>query len=185
MTAHEILTKVATDPEYKRVVKNITKGNQLSEDLFQELMLILCQYDKAKLEQVYNSGGLKFFIIRILQNQYKSDSSDFHIKHRRFKSVTFNIDDVVFRKDFIDEEDGYDYNLDKILSIVEAEVNRETWVNKNDWYENNLFKAFLKEGGYRKLEKKTGISRTAITSTVNEYRRKVIKKVECELNIAC
>jgi hypothetical protein len=159
VTAEQIINLIATNPEYKKVVKNITKGNELWEDLFQELIVIICEYDKEKLVAIYNSGGLKYFIIRILQNQYKSDHSDFHKKYRDFGGRTVELLGV---EAWEEENSGDPY----YSTIVEYEKSREVHQDSQEWYANQLFKSFLKEGGYRKLERKTGISRTAITHTL-------------------
>lgn len=171
MTAEQIVNLVATNPEYKKICTTIAKGNDLADDLFQELIIILIQYDKAKLEQVYKSGGLKFFIIRILQNQYKSDSSDFHRKHRRFNQASVELTGIEVWDNEETKDQYYSY-------IVEYEQSREVHEDSADWYANSLFKGFIREGGYRKLERKTGISRTAITTTLTEVFNKIKEKSE-------
>jgi hypothetical protein len=173
MKAKEIINKIAAGREYKDICRNIAKGNQLYEDLFQELIIILCEYDPVKLEDIYDRGQIKWFIIKILTNQYKSKHSPFHKKFRAFSERT-TISDIDFPEDPTD-------NNEDLLNIVDTAIERHLFTDQNDWYETNLFKSYIEVGSLRKLSQKTGISRSAISYSVDGFKN-TIKKKEKEMN---
>lgn len=171
MNAKQIIEDIAKSKDYKNLCKNITRGNILWEDLFQELIIILCEYDPLKIEALHENGGLKFFIVRILQNQYRSDHSPFHKTHVKFKQSSTELDGIERQVETVTQDQHY-------ASIVEYECQRTVFKNSRDWYQNNLFKGLLKEGSLTKLSTKTGISRSAITRAVYEYIDKLKLKAE-------
>lgn len=171
MIASEIINQIANSREYKDLCRNITKGNPLHEDLFQELILTLCEKDPAKIEDLHGKGELKWFIIKILQNQYKSTSSKFYKQNIQFSQRSSELNDEP-------EKDNQEDELNDIIQVVEAEAKKETFEKSSEWYENKLFRSYLKETSLRKLERKTDISRNAITNTILQYVGKLKDKVE-------
>ncbi len=166
-----IINEVANSKEYLNLCKKIANGSELYRDLFQELIIILIEYDQEKIKGMHERGELKFFIVRILQNQFRSNSSDFYKKHVKFNANSSEITGVERQIEDIESSTHY-------KAIVEYEVTKENFSTSHEWYENNLFKSYLKEGSLRKLEKETGISRTAITNVINKYTSKLKAKTE-------
>lgn len=171
-TASEIINEIANSKDYQNLCKKIAGGNAIWKDLFQELIIILIEKNPLKIEQMYSMDQLKYFIIKILQNQYGSDHSALHRTHRLFAKSAIEITheqelipDIITRI-----SDPYE------LSILEFEQAKQSFNTSNEWYENKLFKSLLKEGGLRKLERKTGISRSAITNTIRIYTEKIKEK---------
>jgi hypothetical protein len=164
--ATKIISEIANSKEYRQICKKICQGSPLHEDLFQELIIVLCEYDKGKLEGIHERGQIKWFIIKILQNQFQSSTSPFYKKFRDFSARTSDL--VIEAEDEQKEEE-------EIYSIVENETDREIFKDSNDWYENTLFKSYLREGSLRKLSVSTGISRTAIKYSLEAFKSKIEK----------
>lgn len=171
MKAKDIINEIANSKEYKDLCRNITKGNSLWEDLFQELILILCEKEPAKIEELYSKGQLKWFIVTILQNQYKSNTSDFYKDHIRFSQRSTEL----FDSPQIEESKE---QIEDVLQVVDHVKEKEVFDTTSDWYENKLFKSYLHESSFRKLERNTGISRVAINNTILQYVRKLKQKAE-------
>lgn len=169
MNARQIINEVANSKDYITLCKNITKGNELWEDLFQELIIILCEKDPKVIEDLYQKKELKWFIVKILQNQYISKTSDFHKKYGFSQKTT----EIIETKTEIYEVDNDYYN-----QIVDFEKQKVVFNNVGEWYENRLFLAYINEGSQRKLESKTGISRNAIKNTLDQYIQKLKDKAE-------
>jgi hypothetical protein len=142
----DVIIKTSQDKELKQICRKI--GGNLAEDLFQELMLILLEYDKEKLLSIYNKGYYKWFLVKTLTNQFNSNSSPFAKKYRP-KEI-----------DFILTSD-YDHNIDILIDKIDKQL------NKLHWYDRELFKAYVESGSYRKLSKQTDIPFNSISRTVN------------------
>jgi hypothetical protein len=146
MTYLDVIIKTSQDKELKQICRKI--GGNLADDLFQELMLILLEYDKEKLLSIYNKGYYKWFLVKTLTNQFNSNSSPFAKKYRP-KEI-----------DFILTSD-YDHNIDILIDKIDKQL------NKLHWYDRELFKAYVESGSYRKLSKQTDIPFNSISRTVN------------------
>ncbi len=72
MTHLQLITKTSQDKELRHICKKI--GGHLSDDLFQELMIILLEYNETKLIDIYNKGYYKWFLVKTLTNQFNSNS---------------------------------------------------------------------------------------------------------------
>lgn len=57
------------------------------DDLIQEIYLILLQYDKQKLMDIYNKKQLKFFIAKIITNQFNSQTSVFFKLYKKYNKL--------------------------------------------------------------------------------------------------
>ena len=170
MNARQIINEIANSKDYIQLCKNITKENTLYKDLFQELIIILCQKDPAYIEGLYAKKELKWFVVKILQNQYNSKTSDFYKTHVSFGQRSSEVIEV---KTELTETENHYYH-----QIVEFEKQKEVFKTSGEWYENKLFLAYLNEGSQRKLEARTGISRAAIKNTIDQYIVKLKAKAE-------
>ena len=146
MNFYDVITKTSQDKELKQICRKI--GGNLAEDLFQELMLILLEYDKEKLLSIYNKGYYKWFLVKTLTNQFNSNSSPFAKKYRP-KEIDFIL------------TCEYDHNIDILIDKIDKQL------NKLHWYDRELFKAYVESGSYRKLSKQTDIPFNSISRTVN------------------
>ena len=149
MTYLDVITKTSQDKELKQICKKI--GGNLADDLFQELMLILLEYNPEKLVSIYNKGYYKWFLVKTLTNQFNSNSSPFAKKYRP-KEI-----------DFIISED-YNHEIDLTIDKINKQL------EKLHWYDRELFKAYIDSGSYRKLSKQTNIPFNSISRTVNHVK---------------
>jgi DNA-directed RNA polymerase specialized sigma24 family protein len=66
MNKAQIIDVIAKDGEYIKACKSIAKNNYLADDLYQELMVILLEYNEDKLILIWEQKRIKWFIISIL-----------------------------------------------------------------------------------------------------------------------
>lgn len=158
MNYENLIKKICSDKEIKKTCKKI--GGDLSDDLYQELIIIILEYNKQSLLDIESKGYLNWFIVKILTNQFRSNSSYFS-KLYRPKPVLI-LPDV----DYVEQ-------VDNDINFIESEL------NKVHWYESKLMKEYIKMGSYRKLSAETGIPFTSISRTIN----KVKDKIKNEYNI--
>ena len=64
--------------------------------------MLLLTYDEGRLIHLYETGAMRFFIARVVINQYRSRTSPFYGRYRRFAD----------RSDHIDVLEVYDGNAD-------------------------------------------------------------------------
>ena len=149
MTFLQLITKTSQDKELRQICRKI--GGNLSDDLFQELMIILLEYNQEKLIDIYNKGYYKWFLVKTLTNQFNSNSSPFNKKYRP-KDIDYII------------SDSYDHSIDIMIDKVNNKL------NQLHWYDRELFKAYIESGSYRKLSKQTDIPFNSISRTINNVK---------------
>lgn len=165
LTKKEIIEKICGNKEYMRICKRIAEGDPLYEDLYQELILLLLEYDATRLEGIYARGELNWFIVGCLSNMYRSNRSGFHAKYRHRQHT------VEITYDLPGNQQAYNPELDRLYDDVNKEL-------KNlSWYEQELFRSYLREGSVRKLAARTQIPYRTIGLTVMKVRNKINRKV--------
>lgn len=54
------------------------------DDLKQEIFIILLEYDEEKINKMYELKQLKWFIIKLIKNQYFSANSPYYKKYKKY-----------------------------------------------------------------------------------------------------
>lgn len=101
-TKERIVDTLAKGRVVEAMVANIAKQDLSPElkDLCQDIYIILLTYDEAKIVDLWENGEMRFFIARIIINQFRSSNSPFHKTYRKYREMHTDITN----KDFIDEE---------------------------------------------------------------------------------
>lgn len=102
MNKAEIIEQIATSRMVETMVQNIAHQalNDDLSDLCQMIYLILLEYAEDKLQDLWEHDQIRFFIARIIVNQYRSSYSPFHITIRKPKEKSVDIT----RMDWADED---------------------------------------------------------------------------------
>jgi hypothetical protein len=162
LTKKEIVESLYKSRELYNICRKICTAKD-TDDLLQEVVLILLSKDEEKICELYFNKQLKFFIIKIIQNQVNSISSPFYTKFRKFSHISTNIDEI----DLIEKNNDNDYRLD----LIDNEIFKDSFETKEDWYQSNMVKAYLKEGSLRNLSEKIKINKQSIRYTVNDFKK--------------
>ena len=114
-----------------KTTKNIIDKNDLDmvEDLFQEVIIMFID-NKNSEELVKDKKQAKWFFIRILLNQYRSNTSYYHKKYRRIIKGVEPIDDITIedKEEYdLDTDIMIDYNLEIIEEMLVSEDNLERY----------------------------------------------------------
>ena len=84
LTREEIVSKLGAEKQVERWIENIRKtgvhGKAL-EDLAQDTYLFLSEMNKDKIETLYKTGELPFFVNRVLLNNLNSVTSPYYTKY--------------------------------------------------------------------------------------------------------
>ena len=80
MTAREIIDRLAHLRRVETIVQNVAHTRHLTpmlQDLAQMVYVALLRYDPEKIEDLWQSDAMDYFITRIVLNQYRSRDSTF------------------------------------------------------------------------------------------------------------
>lgn len=85
MTRKEIVEELAEQKVVEQMVRVICKVSATYlRDLSQMVYVYLLEYDEDKLVTLYEEGSLRFFLVRIIKNQWLSNTSPFYYAYRKF-----------------------------------------------------------------------------------------------------
>lgn len=93
MTNNTIIEAISGD--VREIIDNMAVMDDHKDDLFEEVILILLTYDHKKLEAIFNKNQIKFFIARIICNQYYSIHSAFYKKYKKYEVNKYHIADII------------------------------------------------------------------------------------------
>lgn len=91
MSAAGIVAELARGKVVEGIIGNVS-GFRSSlppdlQDLAQMVYEVLLNYDSGKIEEMHECGQLRFFIARIITNQFRSSNSPYHRVYRRYNSI--------------------------------------------------------------------------------------------------
>lgn len=142
----------------QEAAKKISNNDVQWEDL-----LHLCLEDflqKENLSEIILSGGGKFYLIRMMMNQYRSNTSYFHKQYR---------EDIHEFDPNLSEESEDPYADEEIDPDYQGQI--EELLSKLPWYDRNLFEIYaIEQHSMSSLSRATGISRTSITLTLKRVK---------------
>jgi hypothetical protein len=162
MTLNDYLTK--NYDELYQIVKNITKNNELCDELYHYCLMVLLEYDKDKMNEILKRGHVKYFFITIVTNQWCSSSSPFYKLHRSPK-----IEYIDEYNTNIVDKDGYDEKIDDKIAFIENELKDE------HWYIQQVVN-MKTDMSYQQIKDVTGIPRSSLYSTFNKFRNQTVEK---------
>jgi RNA polymerase sigma factor (sigma-70 family) len=164
--------------EYDKIYEialKITKGANIdAQDLTQECYIIMLEYDVEKMQKIYDNGHLKFWIARVMLNQYLRASSPFKKKHHTYlkdeNAVVGNLS-----QDNSDEVIAEKIEFENKLSRIYASM------SDLHFYDKTLFRVYYEsDHSIRSLSESTGISTTSIFNTIKNVRTYIQNEVKDE-----
>ena len=147
----------------KEAAERISGNNDgLSEEL---LHYTIDEFLRKKdVDMIIDSGGGRFYCVRIMLNSWKSVTSPFFHTYRK-PAENINIEDI---QDIPD----YDDQTTEIADKIKEQLDTLTW------FDRKLFQIFVDENHtISSLSRATGIPRTSISLTINRIRRHIKKNL--------
>ena len=74
---------IANNKIVEGLVHDYMVESDFADDLIQETYMILLDYNQTKLQQLIDKGHIRFYVARIVRNQYFSNTSNFYRKYKR------------------------------------------------------------------------------------------------------
>ena len=95
MTKYEVIDIIAREHLVERIVNKLLSSSKnpfdCSEDLIQDIYLLLLQKNDDLIVNLYNKGELAYYLLKIARNQLLSKNSPYYQKYIRFKSQSDDI----------------------------------------------------------------------------------------------
>ena len=106
MTKYEVVDIIAKEHLVERIVNKLLSSSKnpfdCSEDLIQEIYLLLLRKDDDLIVNLYNKDEIGFYLLKIARNQLLSKNSPYYTKYIKFKAQS---DDITQAANTIFEED--------------------------------------------------------------------------------
>lgn len=84
----------------EEIINNLPIPAIYKQDLIQEIYLILLEYNEDKLKYLIDNNMIKFFISRIITNNFYSKTSPFYKKYvKPLRNNTKQIEDIINEED--------------------------------------------------------------------------------------
>jgi rhodanese-related sulfurtransferase len=161
---------------------NKMQPEEIREDLKAEVILVVCDIDESRLRLMHESKQLVFFVVRIILNMVKSNTSAFYKKYRA------TTEELKENYTFVDIRDDTPTEKEHIYDITEVEQRKEKELLEDlaletietlYWYEQELLKLYIKHGNYRAIQDATSIPFSSVYKTIQGS----IKKIKCQLSL--
>jgi len=136
----------------------------------QELFVWLFEMDRAKLDKIYDGGGLLWYCIRALSLMLNSKNSRYYYKYRKYYEM---VDGNMTVNNITDISHHCSTSTYKLLESID-EVVDELY-----WYDKELFKLYYYNGNtLHGLAQQTGISRTSIFNTIKRVKEYIKMRLD-------
>lgn len=83
MTNQEIVYSLSYSGLVEDIARNIRVTSDYYDDFVQETYVTLLEYDNNKLNEIFDKKQIKYFVVRIMLNNWNSTTSPFYCKYKR------------------------------------------------------------------------------------------------------
>jgi len=149
--------------EMMKMVNGIVKDRNLSDELFQTVVLQLLERPD-KVDKVPDHQKV-FYFIRVVKNNYYSNSSPFQYRRVIDKKRHVQIDEELTRMEDVPYEEPLDYKQ----WVTEQLDNEELFT----WYEKSIFLLYIEMTSYISVSKKTTIPVNSVSRHLKSIKNKL------------
>ena len=145
------------------ISKRITSNRHPDyEDLLHETIIALYNSNKEKIKDIIEQKKLTFYIVRIMMNQYQSNTSPYHKKYRKQYNEKQLKDFYIYTKEPLTKEK---------MKQLEEQEDRLQWIEKKlkhlSWFDVEVFKIYYREGfSLNRMQKETKINRSTLGKSI-------------------
>ena len=143
------------------------------EDLLHESIIALYNSNQNKIKDIIEKKQLTFYIVRIMMNQYQSNTSPYHKKYRRTKHKEHLKDFYIYTKEPLTKEKMQEF---------EDREKRLQWIDEKlkglSWFDVEVFRIYFREGfSLNKMQKETKINRSTLGKSIR-YIKNYLKSLK-------
>lgn len=88
MTNQEIVYCLSYSGLVEDIARNIRVTSDYYDDFVQETYVTLLEYDNTKLNEIFDKKQIKYFVVRIMLNNWNSTTSPFYTKYKKYLEHT-------------------------------------------------------------------------------------------------
>jgi DNA-directed RNA polymerase specialized sigma24 family protein len=153
--------------EIRSKVRAVTKGHQCTDDLLNDLVLVLLEKPKQYQEDLIEKKKIQHWFTASASIQFKSATSPFWYRYKKFQSDTCEIQDWLH----LSEDNEVDIK-EEIVEYIRKQL--ETY----NIYERTLCQEHMLNGlSYSEIGREYKINRKYVAETVTPVREELYKKV--------
>ena len=132
------------------------------EDLLHETILALYNSDQEKIKTIIEKKQLTFYIVRIMLNQYQSNTSPYHKKYRKSYNDKQLKEFYIYTKEPLTKEKMQEF---------EDREKRLQWIDEKlkglGWFDVSVFKLYYKEKfSLNSMSRATKINRSTLGKSI-------------------
>lgn len=162
ISREQILCALWQSTDLQKTIRKM-KPEDLQDDLRQEIFVVLCEMDAARLQSLWIEKKLTLYIFGMIRNMMVSSESTFYSKHRKYGTMVTDQP-----KDMPDHSDNWHTTAD----------NLEPAINDLDPYEAEMIKLYADMGqNCQPIAKATGIQVRSVRYVVTAAKEKLKKKL--------
>lgn len=142
------------------------------EDLLSEVILILLESDREKMEALVARNQMRYWVTRIMLNQYNSSTSPFHYKYRMAEvRHRKGAEEIRFWLTSSQVEDKHERE-EQFEAIADA-------MKTVEWFDRMVTTVYYNEAhSLNTLSAATGISRTTLYKAIKRTRHAIQKEIK-------
>jgi DNA-directed RNA polymerase specialized sigma24 family protein len=132
------------------------------EDLLHESIIALYNSNQEKIKDIIEKKQLTFYIVRIMMNQYQSNTSPYHKKYRKQYNEKQLKEFYIYTKEPLTKEK---------MKKLEEQEDRLQWIDEKlkglSWFDVEVFRIYFREGfSLNKMQKETKINRSTLGKSI-------------------
>lgn len=142
------------------------------EDLLSEVVLVILESDRARMEALIGRNQMRYWVTRIMLNQYNSSTSPYHYKYR-MHTVRHRKADPEIRR-WLAEGDRDEIQAREVMLEYVEEALKDM-----DYFDRMVTTIYYKHGhSLNTLAAETGISRTTLYKAIKRTRHAIAEKLK-------
>lgn len=102
-----IIKEIYEENIVKDIIANMRVKSNDVDDLEQEIYMILLEYNKDRIIELYEKNQLKYFIVGIISRQYNSKTSPFYKKFKKYYTLVDG--NYINNEDVMEDDNNDDY----------------------------------------------------------------------------
>jgi len=152
------------------ICKNVCRDPDLVDDLIQEVAFIWLQLDPVKKTRIHNSNSYRWWVARVVKQQWSSSSSPFYTKYRKRQHQEYQ-----HYHSPVDEE--YDVTPDLQWAHLQDHV-RQLFPS-----EFNIFRSYYNQGlTMMQITEKYNVDKNFVWATLKRVRESLERRINWEIN---
>ena len=152
--------------EIRAKVRKVTRGHQNTDDLLNDLVLVLLEKPTEYQMDLLSKNKVQHWFTSSAQLQFKSATSPFWYKYKKFQSETCELQEW-FKFDDIEDD-----TKEEIVDFIKKEL------DSYNIYERTLAIEHILGGqSYSEIGREYGINRKFISETVTPVKEEIFRKV--------